>query len=45
MQLPNNKTTLNLLVDTSQEAWEGLDIEMFKHISDTMLYRVADVTK
>jgi len=45
IQLPNNETTLDLLVDAAQEAWEGLDIEMFKHLSDTMPHRVADVIK
>ena len=45
MQLPNNETTLDLLVDSAQEAWEGLDIEIFKHLSDTMPHRVADIIK
>ena len=45
MQLPNNETTLDLLVDCAQKAWEGLDIEIFEHLSDTMPHRVADVIK
>lgn len=45
MHLPNNEPTLDLLLETAQEAWDGLDIEIFKHLSDTMPHRVADVIK
>ncbi|KAJ5860213.1 uncharacterized protein N7529_007523 [Penicillium soppii] len=45
MHLPNNESTKDLLLETAQEAWEGLDIEIFKHLSETMPHRVADVIK
>ena len=45
MQLPNNEATLELLLEAAQEAWEALDINLFKHLSETMPHRVADVIK
>ncbi|OQD67364.1 hypothetical protein PENANT_c321G09592, partial [Penicillium antarcticum] len=45
MQLPNNEPTLELLLEAAQEAWEALDIDLFKHLSETMPHRVADVIK
>jgi hypothetical protein len=45
VHLPNNESTLDLLLDAAQEAWEGLDINIFKHLSDTLPHRVADVIK
>ena len=45
MQLPNNESTLELLLEAAQEAWEALDIDLFKHLSETMPHRVADVIK
>jgi hypothetical protein len=41
----NNSTTLEILVDAAQEAWDALDINIFEHLSETMPYRVADVLK
>ncbi|KAJ6094481.1 hypothetical protein N7467_001994 [Penicillium canescens] len=45
MHLPNSESTLDLLLQAAQEAWEGPDIEIFKHLSETMPHRVADVIK
>jgi transposase len=45
MHLPNNASTLELLVKAAQEAWDTLDTEIFKHLSETMPHRVADVIK
>jgi hypothetical protein len=45
VQLPNNVSTLELLLEATQEAWESLDIDLFKHLSETMPHRVADVVK
>lgn len=45
MHLPNSVSTLDLLLEAAQEAWESLDIEIFKHLSETMPHRVADVIK
>jgi hypothetical protein len=45
MHLPNSECTLDLLLKAAQEAWDDLDIEIFKHLSDTIPHRVADVIK
>lgn len=45
MHLPNSESTLELLLKAAQEAWENLDIEILKHLSETMPHRVADVIK
>jgi hypothetical protein len=45
MHLPNTTSTLELLVKAAQEAWDTLDTEIFKHLSETMPHRVADVIK
>ncbi|OQD89087.1 hypothetical protein PENANT_c003G02858 [Penicillium antarcticum] len=39
MQLPNNESTLELLLEAAQEAWEALDIDLFKHLLETMPHR------
>jgi hypothetical protein len=33
------------MLKAAQRAWEGLDIEIFKHLAETMPHRVADVIK
>jgi transposase len=43
--LPNNESTLDILLDAAQEAWEGLNIDIFEHVSETMPHRVADVIR
>lgn len=43
--LPNNESTLDILLEAAQEAWESLNIEIFEHLSETMPHRVADVIK
>jgi hypothetical protein len=45
MHLPNKDETLEIFVDAAQEAWQGLDVEIFKHLADTMPHRVVDVIK
>lgn len=45
MHLPNSESTLDLLLKAAREAWEDLDIEIFKHLSETMPHRVTDVIK
>lgn len=43
--LRNNPTTLDILVDAAQEAWDTLEINIFEHLSETKPHRVSDVIK
>lgn len=45
MHLPNSVSTIDLLLEAAQEAWECLNIDLLKHLSQTMPHRVADVIK
>lgn len=43
--MPNNDSTWEILVDTAQEAWDMLDLDIFKNLSETMPHRVQDIIK
>jgi hypothetical protein len=39
----NNDETKEILVETAQIAWERLDLDHLKHLSDTMPHRVQAI--
>ena len=40
LDMRNNDETKEILVETAQIAWERLDLDYLKHLSDTMPHRV-----
>jgi hypothetical protein len=45
MQLPNTEATIELLLESAQKVWEGPDIDILDHLSDSVLQRLADALK
>lgn len=41
----NNDSTLKVLIDTAQDAWELLDLGILEHLSETMPHRVQAILK
>lgn len=43
LNMRNNDETKEILVETAQIAWERLDLDHLKHLSDTMPHRVQAI--
>ena len=41
--MPNNDTTHSFLIDAAQEAWQALDQDVMKRLSETMPHRVQAI--
>lgn len=41
--MPNNATTHKHLIDAAQEAWDLLDLEIMRRLSETMPHRVQAI--
>jgi transposase len=41
--MPNNEATHTLLIDWAQEAWDALDLDVMKRLSETMPHRVQAI--
>ena len=41
--MPNNDTTHSFLIDAEQEAWQALDQDVMKRLSETMPHRVQAI--
>jgi hypothetical protein len=41
--MPNNATTHERLIDAAQEAWDSLDLDIMKRLSETMPHRVQAI--
>ena len=41
--MPNNDTTHSCLIDAAQEAWQALDLDIMKRLSETMPHRVQAI--
>lgn len=42
-EMPNNDTTHSCLIDAAQEAWQALDLDIMKRLSETMPHRVQAI--
>jgi hypothetical protein len=45
MLLPNTKATMELLLESAKKVWEGPDIDILEHLSESMLQRLGDALK
>ena len=43
LHMPNNETTLNILMDTAKEAWQDIDLSVLEHLSESMPRRVQAI--
>ncbi|KAJ5292217.1 hypothetical protein N7478_001468 [Penicillium angulare] len=43
LHIPNNDTTLNILIDTAQAAWQDIDFSVLEHLSETIPHRVQAI--
>jgi transposase len=41
--MPNNDATHSFLIDAAQEAWQALDLNVMRHLSETMPHRVQAI--
>jgi hypothetical protein len=40
LHMPNNDETLDILVDTAEQAWQELDLSILENLSESMPRRV-----
>jgi hypothetical protein len=43
LHMPNNDTTLAILIDTAKEAWQQIDISILESLSESMPRRVQAI--